>query len=369
MKKLLIFIFLIIAFAGYSQRDAIFTGKFHGLDTNNILSNYLMTKYRASVLYAPIVSPTFTGTTIVEMESDTTALRIKTYYNRFTIRPQIIIADSLDEELMRISGTGENSVYIGKYSGGFNDTIYDSVLIGSSYYHYNARNVGIGGYNFIENQWGYNCVGIGWEALMYNRGDTAWQAEANTAVGAGTMKYNENGIQCTGVGMTALHWGVDLDNQTGVGYQVLAFDTLGGNNTGIGAEAFRNIKTSTGSFAGGSSAGRYVDGGGVLTHADSSVYVGLNTRAAADSVVNETVIGPMAIGNGSNTATIGDDKVTDVYMNEDGDATAHMGAIKLTAGDTTGIGSTANVPMIMYFNGHFYGLIGGTPPTWEKLNN
>jgi hypothetical protein len=43
--------------------------------------------------------------------------------------------------------------------------------------------------------------------------------------------------------------------------------------------------------------------------------------------------------------------------------------IKQVATDTAGIGSTANVGTMMYFNGHFYGLKAGTPPTWVQLDN
>ena len=37
--------------------------------------------------------------------------------------------------------------------------------------------------------------------------------------------------------------------------------------------------------------------------------------------------------------------------------------------DTTGIGSTANIGTTLYYNGHFYGLIAGTPPVWKQLDN
>jgi hypothetical protein len=43
--------------------------------------------------------------------------------------------------------------------------------------------------------------------------------------------------------------------------------------------------------------------------------------------------------------------------------------IQQTGTDTAGIGSTATIGTIMYFNGHFYGLKAGTPPTWTQLDN
>jgi len=265
----------------------------------------------------------------VNLSTDTTSIKIKTANSRFTVRPQVMIYDSLDVELMRMTKTGENSIYIGKVAGGSNDTVYDSVLISGSYYHYNARNVGIGDYVLQKNQQGYANVGVGYMALSENRGDTAWQGEGNVAIGTEAMQYNENGIENVGVGLGSLRWGVDISNNTGVGYVALCSDTLGGNNTAIGSTSLTNNRTGSGSFAGGSAAGRYVSGGGALTQADSSVFIGLDTRAAADSQTNQIVIGALAIGKGSNTATIGDDNVTDVWMSEDAGAILHTGNLTL----------------------------------------
>ena len=45
------------------------------------------------------------------------------------------------------------------------------------------------------------------------------------------------------------------------------------------------------------------------------------------------------------------------------------GGIMLDGTDTTGVGATSKVGTIQYFNGNFYGLKAGTPPTWVQLNN
>ena len=47
----------------------------------------------------------------------------------------------------------------------------------------------------------------------------------------------------------------------------------------------------------------------------------------------------------------------------------HTKRVSLPATDTTGIGSTANVGTMMYYNGHFYGLKPGSPPVWVQLDN
>lgn len=43
--------------------------------------------------------------------------------------------------------------------------------------------------------------------------------------------------------------------------------------------------------------------------------------------------------------------------------------ITFSGKDTTGLGSTANVGKMLYYNGHFYGLKAGAPPTWIQLDN
>ena len=71
-------------------------------------------------------------------------------------------------------------------------------------------------------------------------------------------------------------------------------NTTGSQNSAVGREA-----------------GRYIaNGSTALTIVNNSTYLGVNTKASADSVTNETVIGYNAIGSGSNTITLGSSTVT-----------------------------------------------------------
>ena len=45
-----------------------------------------------------------------------------------------------------------------------------------------------------------------------------------------------------------------------------------------------------------------------------SIYIGDDTRSGASGNTNETVIGKSAVGNGSNTVTLGNTSVTGWYM-------------------------------------------------------
>jgi hypothetical protein len=78
------------------------------------------------------------------------------------------------------------------------------------------------------------------------------------------------------------------------------------NNTAVGFDALVNITTGGGNTALGLSAGRYIaDGSTVNQTSANSTYLGYQTYAKANGDINETVIGSGAIGNGSNTITLG----------------------------------------------------------------
>ena len=47
---------------------------------------------------------------------------------------------------------------------------------------------------------------------------------------------------------------------------------------------------------------------------DNGVYIGYDTRSAANGTTNEIVIGSEAVGAGSNTAVLGSTGITDVYI-------------------------------------------------------
>ena len=45
------------------------------------------------------------------------------------------------------------------------------------------------------------------------------------------------------------------------------------------------------------------------------------------------------------------------------------GGVMMDGKDTSGVGSTAKIGIMQYYNGHFYGLIAGSPPLWKQLDN
>ena len=134
--------------------------------------------------------------------------------------------------------------------------------------------------------------------------------EANERVGIGTAtptaKLEVAGlVSQTGLG-NSTYFGdgagvvddLSNNNNVGVGYQALAANTTGNNNS-----------------AQGYNAGRYIaDGATANATTSNSVYAGADTRASADGVTNENVFGYNAIGSGSNTVTLGNDDITNTIL-------------------------------------------------------
>jgi len=91
-------------------------------------------------------------------------------------------------------------------------------------------------------------------------------------------------------------------------------NTTGSNNVSLGVQSLNN-KTSGGSnIAVGFEAGRRISGGGNLTTANNSIFIGEDSRANADSQTNQIVIGHNAIGAGTNTVTLGNTSIVKTIL-------------------------------------------------------
>jgi hypothetical protein len=190
-----------------------------------------------------------------------------------------------------------NSVFIGE-DAGLNDDETDN------------KNVGIGTDSLKANIGGYQNTALGHSSLYTTIGNYY-----NTAIGAGSL-YNNTANENTAIGFNSLYNNTNGQSNIGVGVQTLNNNQQGKYNIAIGnASLSRNIdgdnNLSIGRLSGGAAVG-FNDAG------ESSIFIGNNTLANANAETNQIVIGHEAIGNGSNTATIGDANITDVYFGSTG---------------------------------------------------
>ncbi|NCB21117.1 MAG: hypothetical protein EOM88_04360, partial [Clostridia bacterium] len=115
------------------------------------------------------------------------------------------------------------------------------------------------------------------------------------------------GTLILGDGGTNLQTGADYNTFVGLGAGVN--NTTGSNNTANGYQALYGNTTGSNNTANGYSAGRYIANGGANQTGSNSLFLGADTRAKANGETNQIVIGYGAIGNGSNTVTIGNSSI------------------------------------------------------------
>jgi hypothetical protein len=131
----------------------------------------------------------------------------------------------------------------------------------------------------------------------------------STATSTAHASYN------TGIGYGALYGLTRGYSNTALGYFVLKSCTEGYNNSAFGRLALTSLTDGYNTMAFGYQAGRFAsDGTTENTSPTNSVYIGVNTRANANSETNQNVIGYATTGKGSNTNTIGNTNITNSYI-------------------------------------------------------
>jgi len=117
-----------------------------------------------------------------------------------------------------------------------------------------------------------------------------------------------------GGGQSVIYDGVNSFSgsyNTANGFNALYSNTTGQQNTANGVNALYSNTTGSYNTANGVNSGRWITGFVTAnTTSDYCVFIGDSTSAKADNDQNEIVIGHSAVGNGSNTATYGNSKIT-----------------------------------------------------------
>jgi hypothetical protein len=206
------------------------------------------------------------------------------------------------------SGTSGTSTDFSNYTGNVSIT-GDITLTGTL----NDVPVSRGGGNSGEN------IAIGYQSLQANAWTSGDAGNFNVAVGASALSSNETGLGNTAVGSGTLAFGMGSEN-SGFGFQAMFFDTLGYYNTAIGSRALHTLGNSqteaqSGNTAVGADAGRWlVPGTSVVSQATDSIFIGYKARPRSNAQINQIVIGADAVGNGDNTATLGNARTETVYL-------------------------------------------------------
>lgn len=129
----------------------------------------------------------------------------------------------------------------------------------------------------------------------------------NVKLGYNALLNNKKGIDNVAIGPNALNNNVSSGN-VGVGKGSLATNREGANNTAVGRFSLASIVRGIENIAIGMNAGKITLKNKENNQSNGSIFIGVNTKPLEDKGENEIVIGTNAIGNGSNTITIGNDK-------------------------------------------------------------
>ena len=203
------------------------------------------------------------------------------------------------------------------------------------------------GYNSLEfNTSGNNNVAIGYAAA----GGFTYSGADNVAIGFAALGGNNvSGDFNIAIGKQALYANTTADDNLAIGDFALTSvgtDANSSRNLAIGSEALRHIVYTAGSSGfnntalGWNAGTRFGDNAGNLTSASYGVYIGHTTYPLENNSYNEILIGSQVRGKGSNTATIGDGNITDIYLSQDQGATVHTGNV---SGSATSTGSFGRV--------------------------
>ena len=194
-----------------------------------------------------------------------------------------------------------------------------------------TSNTFIGDDSGMYNTTGYSNSAIGRESLRSNT--TGYY---NSAIGRESLRSNTTGYSNSAIGYASLYSNTTGNANSAIGYYSLYSNTTGYYNSAIGYYSLYSNTTGYSNSAIGVSSGRWVaDGSTANAAGNNSVFLGANTKAQADAQTNQTVIGYSAIGNGSNTVTIGNSSVTGNFFSGNIESTTVSGGVVLKSPDGT----------------------------------
>ena len=265
------------------------------------------------------VSGTFFGSSGTSGVSGTSGITIQTgsfaitgsntFRGNQTISGSVNISGSITQV-----GVGANNTFIGQDAGLANTTGFRNTFIGV----YSGDSNTTGNYNtFLGFNSGQNSAAGNYNTFIGDSSGVAWKSGLkNTFLGensGGGLNFAV-GSYNTGLGSESGYNLLSGSFNTFVGYRAGQQTTDGERNVAVGMDAGGiNLSGSNNVFV-GNTAGYLLQSGTDNYFPSASIYIGGSTRSNVANQVNQIVIGYEAIGNGSNTVTIGNSSITATHL-------------------------------------------------------
>jgi hypothetical protein len=212
--------------------------------------------------------------------------------------------------------TGNNNTAVGSNSMSTLTTGFGNSALGhQSLYNTSSGfdNVAFGQNALYGNTTGFFNVAIGNGAMQ-----TGTTSNINIAIGKESMFSITTGDRNVGIGYESLRNITTGARNMSIGTSSLYELRTGNDNIAIGGFSLYNLKTTNNNVAIGAYAGQWTAPAGSTTKGNNnpigSIYIGFDSRPQDSAQTNQIVIGREAVGNGSNTTTIGNSSVVGTYI-------------------------------------------------------
>jgi hypothetical protein len=216
---------------------------------------------------------------------------------------------AIGEAALQNLTTGADNTAIGRRALNSIQTSNSNVAIGASSLYSNTGqgNIGIGVEALYSNQTGQGNVAIGYGAARSGTLGTY-----NVAIGQNTLWSNLTGVNNVAIGLTAMYLCKSSYN-VAIGDSALNVIDTGNGNIALGSESGLKLTTGEHNILIGWGCGKLTSIGEDNTALTQSILIGGNAYPLGLSETNEIVIGYEALGNGSNTITLGNSLATKLF--------------------------------------------------------
>lgn len=268
----------------------------------------------SAVQYGTVTTFTSSATrTVVAAENGSVALTVtpsSDFDGRIDdIRVKAVTLNSVTPSLVILDDAGSSTIAVRCGRGAF-ESQYIGYLSGRSTLASATQNLGSGAYALSSLTTGSSNTALGNSALR-----NLTNGINNTSVGRSSAYSATTAYANVVVGQSAAYSATTFGNSVVIGSSAAYSNVTSGSLTVVGASAAYNLTTGTQTTVLGNDAARYLaNGSTALTSSTDGLYLGYNSKASADGVNNEIVIGSGAIGKGSNTATLGNTSQVGAYI-------------------------------------------------------
>jgi hypothetical protein len=149
-------------------------------------------------------------------------------------------------------------------------------------------------------------------AIGLNAFNALTTGNSGVAIGASVLESNTSGFGNVGIGRFVLKSCTTGGGNVGAGYNALQALTTGADNLANGTNALGFLINGIRNVAYGNQAGRLYNDGTNNTNSNRCILIGSLTSILGG--LNEIVIGDEALGNGSNTVTLGNDNIVKTVL-------------------------------------------------------